>query len=134
MTFGARAADGYKPGVYVVVDDMTRAKHFYTSLFQTDPTVDNGSFVGFRINGALFALFAESAYDHPLIKGNNVVPYIQVDDIESEFARVRELAPRMVHDRIITEGPIRLFMFIDPSGNPIEFFALVNPNQSTHLN
>lgn len=31
----------------------------------------------------------------------------------------------MVHSKIVEEGPIKLFMSMDPSGNPIGFYSVV---------
>jgi predicted enzyme related to lactoylglutathione lyase len=112
-------------GLYVVVNDMEASKAFYAKLFESDPYIDTGDFVGFRVSGNLMSLFLEAAFEHNLVRGNNVVPYIRVDDISGEFERIKAFAPKMVHDRVLDEGQIKLFMFEDPSGNPIEFYSIV---------
>lgn len=111
-------------GLFVVTDDMSESKEFYQKLFETEAYVDNGAFVGFNLSGNLFSLFSKDAFDHPLTRGNGVVPYIKVDDIFNEFERVKSLGATMVHEEVLEEGPIQLFMFKDPSGNPIEFYSL----------
>lgn len=113
-------------GLYVVADDMSASKTFYNALFHSEPAVDFGNFVSYRIAGGLFALYAKEAFSHPFQQGNNVIPYIQVNDIEKEYERVKAISPKMVHDRVLDEGAIKLFMFTDPSGNPLEFFSIVN--------
>ena len=113
-----------KLGLYVVVDDMQIAKTFYNALFATQPTVDYGNFVSYRMQGSLFALFAKESYGPVLQRGNSVVPYIQVEDIEMEFKRVSTLSATMLHKQVVDEGAIKLFMFTDPSGNALEFFSL----------
>jgi predicted enzyme related to lactoylglutathione lyase len=112
-------------GLYVVVKDMEESKRFYARLFESEDYIDLGDFAGFRLSGGLFSLFSASAFEHDLVKGNNVVPYIRVSDISTEFERIRLFAPRMVHDAVLNEGAISLFMFEDPSGNPIEFYSVV---------
>lgn len=111
-------------GLYVVVSDLDRARAFYEDLFQKKPYIENASFVGFDVGGGLYGLFLESAYTARLVRGNSTVPYIRVNDIEGEFGRVGRLASRMISKEIVTDGPIRLFMFADPDGNVVEFFSV----------
>jgi predicted enzyme related to lactoylglutathione lyase len=112
-------------GLYVVTDDMTKSTKFYEQLFEAKPYVDNGSFVAFSISGNLFSLYSKEAFEHTLTRGNGVVPYIRVSDISLEFERVKALGAKMIHTEVLDEGPIRLFMFEDPGGNPVEFYSLV---------
>ena len=114
-------------GVYVVVSELSVARQFYQAILQSPVIIENDDFVGFSVNGALFGLFTESAFSHDLRRGNNAIPYIQVEDIEAEFQRISALNATIVHDDIVREGPISLFMFNDPDGNALEFFALDMP-------
>ena len=117
-----------KPGLYVVVDELESSRLFYQRLFGIDPYIDTGDFIGFRLGESLFALFSKQAVTHELSRGNAVVPYIQVDDIDAAFNRAKSISPKMIHDHVLTEGPIKLFMFTDPSGNAIEFFSVNSDN------
>jgi predicted enzyme related to lactoylglutathione lyase len=114
-------------GLYVVSADLPRARAFYEKLFEKAPYIENERFLGFEVAGGLYGVFAEGAYEPELARGNNTVPYIRVADIEREFARVAELAPKMLHDAVLEEGPLRLFMFTDTDGNVVEFFSVVVP-------
>jgi predicted enzyme related to lactoylglutathione lyase len=114
-------------GLYVVVNDISESRDYYRQLFESEPVVDHEDFVGFRVSGGLFSLFAEDSFEHRLTRGNSVVPYIRVNDIESEFRRVKAFTDNMIHPDVVDEGPIKLFMFLDPSGNPVEFYSLVPP-------
>ena len=114
-------------GMYVVVSDVSAAAELYSEILLTEPSLRLPSFVSFDIGGSVFALFAESAYTRKLTRGNNSVPYIQVEDLNAEFQRVHELPVRILDNEILDEGPIRLFMFEDPDGNVIEFYALAPP-------
>ncbi len=111
-------------GLYVIVDDMTVSKIFYENIFQSEPYIDNGDFVGFSLSGSLFALFAKTEFEHSLVRGTGTVPYIRVNNIESEFQRLKALDVNLVHDEVVDEGVIKLFMFKDPDNNPIEFYSL----------
>lgn len=113
-------------GLYVVVSDLERSKSFYTELFGAPAYFENEGFAGFSVSGSLFGLFRETDFTHELRRGNNSVPYIQVNDILKEFTRVKAMGADLVHDEIVSEGPIQLFMFKDPDGNSIEFFTLSN--------
>jgi len=111
-------------GMYVAVSDLAAARRFYQALFATEPYLENERFVGFRLNGGRFGLMRGDAYAVPLTRGNSAVPNIRVDDIESQYERVKALEPRVLQEQITDLGGMRLFMFQDPDGNVIEFFAL----------
>lgn len=111
-------------GIYVVVEDLGEAKDFYQHLLGREPVVENADFVGYSLAGGLLGIYRVEAFTHELQRGNSAVVYIQVDDIEQEFARVSELGVKLVHEEIVREPYISLFMFQDPDGNAIEFYAL----------
>lgn len=110
-------------GLYVVVSDLEVSKEFYEELFGNRAYFENEGFAGFSVSGGLFGVFLESSFTHDLTRGNNSVPYIQVDNIRDQFDRISRFSPEMVHDAVVVEGPISLFMFKDPDGNVIEFFS-----------
>lgn len=113
-------------GIYVVVSDLEISKTFYSELFGNPPYFESEGFAGFSVSGNLFGIFLEDSFTHDLDRGNNSVPYIQVPNLKAEFERIRTLSPEMVHENIVVEGPISLFMFKDPDGNVIEFFSVSN--------
>ena len=111
-------------GVYVVVEELAEAKDFYQRLLGKEPVVENTDFVGYSLTGGLLGIYRVEAFTHELQRGNSTVVYIQVDDIEKELVRVSELGVKLVHEEIVREPYISLFMFQDPDGNAIEFYAL----------
>lgn len=111
-------------GVYVVVADLDRARAFYETLFGEPPYVTTPALVGFDVEGGLYALVAARVYRPNVRRGDNAIPYLRVRDIDAEFERVRQIAPNMLDQAVVAEGPIRLFRFTDPDGNMIEFFSL----------
>ena len=111
-------------GVYVVVEELAEAKDFYQRLLGKEPVVENTDFVGYSLTGGLLGIYRAEAFTHELQRGNSTVVYIQVDDIEKELVRVSELGVKLVHEEIVREPYISLFMFQDPDGNAIEFYAL----------
>lgn len=113
-----------RAGMYLVVSDLNGAAELYEQVFQKEPYLRLPDFIGFEIGGTLVALFTEGAYNRELVRGNNVVPYIQVANLDAEFERIRKLNVRMLDSSIVDEGVIRLFMFADADGNAIEFFSV----------
>ena len=53
-----------------------------------------------------------------------MVPYIRVQSVDAEFARLKTLDVEPLDDRVIAEGPLELFRFTDPDGNLLELFSL----------
>lgn len=111
-------------GVYVVVEDLANSKSFYQTLLGKEPVIENADFIGYSLAGGLLGIYNAEAFTHELHRGNSAVVYIRVEDIEQEFARVAQLGAKMVHEQIVREPYISLFMFTDPDGNAIEFYAL----------
>lgn len=110
-------------GVYLRVSELGRSRTFYERVLDRHPYVSNEQLVGFDVAGALLALYANSAEQGA--RGRNVVPYIRVQSTEAEFARLKALDVKMLDDRIVVEGPLKLFRFADPDGNVLELFSLV---------
>jgi len=111
-------------GMYVAVADLDVATAFYSDLFSTQPYAQTATFAGYELAGGRFGLLKEEMYSAPLVRGNNAVLNIKVDNIESEYVRVKGLNPALIQEQITSAGNMRLFMFKDPDGNVIEFFSL----------
>lgn len=71
---------GYK------VSDIIKAKEWYTKAFNTEPYFDEPFYVGFNIAGYELGLQPDDS-----IKGDNVVTYWGVDDINAEYERFLSL-------------------------------------------
>ena len=71
---------GYK------VADLQKAKEWYSEAFVTQPYFDEPFYVGFNIGSYELGLQPDEA-----IKGDNVVTYWGVDDIEGEYTRFLSL-------------------------------------------
>ena len=59
-----------------------------------------------------------------MARGRNVVPYIRVQSADAESTRLKALDVGLLDDRVIVEGPLKLFRFADPDGNVLELFSL----------
>lgn len=88
---------GYK------VSDIDKVKAWYTDAFKTQPYFDEPFYVGFNIAGYELGLQPDEA-----IKGDNIVTYWGVVDIEAEYNRFISLgataheAPQNVGGNIMT--------------------------------
>lgn len=112
-------------GLYVVSSDLARSRSFYVALFQTDAAIETESFLGFRLEGGLFAVADKSTYAPRARGGDTIVPYNMVSDIDAAYGHVASLpGVRAIDRQITTDGPIRLFKFHDPDGNVIEYFSV----------
>lgn len=125
LTSSIAGADGLQVqrfGVYLRVGSLDRSRAFYERVLGKQPYVSNDRLVGFDVAGALLALYANPAEE--IARGRNVVPYIRVQSADAEFARLKSLDVQLLDDRVVAEGPLKLFRFADPDGNVLELFSL----------
>jgi len=124
MSSNAQDSAIEKFGMYVLAADVDKSRRFYERLFQKPPYIVTETFIGFDVAGGLYAVFAANAADRKIDKGNSAVPYLRVKDADREFARVQALNVAMLDNKVLQEGPIKLFRIADPDGNVVEFFSL----------
>ena len=125
LTSSIAVADGLQVqrfGVYLRVGSLDRSRAFYERVLGKQPYVSNDRLVGFDVAGALLALYANPAEE--IARGRNVVPYIRVQSADAEFARLKSLDVQLLDERVVAEGPLKLFRFADPDGNVLELFSL----------
>jgi lactoylglutathione lyase len=73
---------GLRTTIYKV-NDLEKAKEWYSKAFQTQPYFDMPFYVGFNIGGYELGLQPE---ENPLAKSDAVVSYWGVDNVEETFA------------------------------------------------
>lgn len=125
LTSSIAVADGLQVerfGVYLRVGSLDRSRAFYERVLGKQPYVSNDRLVGFDVAGALLALYANPAEE--IARGRNVVPYIRVQNADAEFTRLKSLDVQLLDERVVVEGPLKLFRFADPDGNVLELFSL----------
>lgn len=125
LTSSIAVADGLQVerfGVYLRVGSLDRSRAFYERVLGKQPYVSNDRLVGFDVAGALLALYANPAEE--IARGRNVVPYIRVQSADAEFTRLKSLDVQLLDERVVVEGPLKLFRFADPDGNVLELFSL----------
>ena len=131
---------------YLIVKDIETSKEFFEKLLQMKPTANNfNRWVQFDFEGKCIALF-NSSYDADLLEkgidlknhyndiyiqyykerkiiyGNNVVLNFWVEDLKTEYKRIKNLSIGKVSEimYINISSPYYFFTVEDPDGNTIE--------------
>jgi predicted enzyme related to lactoylglutathione lyase len=97
------------------------ALDFYRRLFQAEPSHVEAWGALFDVGAVSFGIF--TARDDTLRFGNNCVPNFQASDIDVEYRRIQEMAPR-IDSQIRCIGNYRYFRFIDTEGNLVEVYSV----------
>jgi predicted enzyme related to lactoylglutathione lyase len=114
---------GLRTAIYHV-DDVERAKNWYSSILGFGPYFDQPFYVGFNVGGYELGLHPRKA-ESPS-KAEGVVAYWGVNDAEAAFRRLIELgATKQEEVQDVGEG-IKVASVKDPFGN--SFGIIENPN------
>ncbi len=112
--------------ILVFSEDPSKLADFYKKVFQKDPEMNEGGYVGFMV-GSGFITFGP----HDKVHGKNATPErmlinFETDDVEGEFERVKGLGAEVVTEPYNpSEDPkIKIATFADPDGN---YFQLMTP-------
>ena len=112
---------GLRTAVYYV-DDMSRARDWYSSILGISPYFDEPFYVGFNVGGFELGLHPEEGKS----KGEGQVAYWGVVDAAASFERLVELGATP-HDNVQdVGGGIKVGTVKDPFGNV--FGVIENPN------
>jgi predicted enzyme related to lactoylglutathione lyase len=105
------------------VDNIERAKEWYTEVIGSAPYFDEPFYVGFNVGGFELGLDPDMT---GIVRGSNEVAYWGVDNIESEFEKIVEIGAEVVSGiKDVGEG-IKVASVKDPFGN---VFAIIeNPH------
>lgn len=107
---------GLRTTIYTV-GDISAAKDWYASAFQTPPYFDEPFYVGFNVAGYELGLLAD---DTPAAdKTTNVLTYWGVENIEKEIARFVALGAIEKTKPTNVGGEIMVATVLDPWGNAI---------------
>jgi catechol 2,3-dioxygenase-like lactoylglutathione lyase family enzyme len=117
-------------GVRYIIDDVPKAVAFYTTLLGFALEQDaSPAFAAVSRDGVRLLLSGDgSSGKRPLADGRRQVPggwnriHVQVDDLDSEVARLRGAGVAFRTDAIVTGPGGSQVIIEDPSGNPIELF------------
>jgi lactoylglutathione lyase len=114
---------GLRTTIYKV-SDLARAKAWYAKAFQTAPYFDESFYVGFNIGGYELGLQPEAS-----VKGDNVVSFWGVTDIEAEYQRFVALGAISVEKPMNVGGKVMVATIKDPWNNLVGL--IYNPDFKT---
>ena len=99
------------------VEDLTKAKEWYTKAFAQEPYFDEPFYVGFRIGG--YELGLQPVAGENNIIGNSVVTYWGVDDIEVALQHMLDMGASKNEEPLDVGGSVVVASVTDPWGNII---------------
>ncbi len=107
--------------IYVAVQDMDRAVKFYEDVFDVKVSSKDERMSSFEFDNVTFLLFNPKIDNETICSGNNVVPNIQVEDVNGmlELVKSKDCEIVLPLERI---GKYNLFQAKDSEGNVIEFY------------
>ena len=97
------------------VEDLTKAKEWYTKAFAQEPYFDEPFYVGFKIGG--YELGLQPIAGENNIIGNSVVSYWGVDDIDSALQHMLDLGASKNEEPLDVGGGVVVASITDPWGN-----------------
>jgi lactoylglutathione lyase len=98
------------------VDNLKKAKKWYTKALEVTPYFDESFYVGFKIGGFELGLHPGMQGIH---KGNNVAVYWGVKDIKSAYAHLLDMGATENEPIQEVGGYIKVATVIDPFGRLI---------------
>ena len=105
------------------VDDLNRAKTWYSSVLGKQPYFDQPFYVGFNVGGYELGLDPNM---RDVVKGDNTVAYWGVPNAHEAFKHLLELGAKKHHEvQDVGEG-ILVATLLDPFGNV--FGIIENPH------
>lgn len=111
--------------LYVSVEDRERAKNFYQNIiFEREPSLETDRFVFFNIDGFLFGLFDPTVTGEKVQYGNNTVPTIEVNDVDSLYERLTKVGLKTILPLQEVNGT-KIFQVEDTESNILEFYQWI---------
>lgn len=105
------------------VSDLAKAKEWYSSVLGIEPYFDEPFYVGYSIAGYELGLQPEEG---PVTKGDSVVTYWGVEDIDAAYKRLLELGASAHQEPMDVGGAIKVASVKDPWENV--FGIIYNPH------
>ena len=106
---------------YITVSDMNAGLEFYSKIFERKAAHIDERYSYFELSDFSFGLLDSKFEDRKVIYGNAAALCFLVDDIETEYKRLKDIVPR-IDDELMELPSVRIFQFNDHDGNLIEIF------------
>jgi uncharacterized glyoxalase superfamily protein PhnB len=113
----------------IVTKDVAALTKFYCDITGIAPRILHEAYVEFPAAGSSLAISSQTTMDShgaraaSAASNRSVVLDFQVDDVDREHARIRELVTDIVLEPTNQPWGNRSMMFRDPDGNLINFYA-----------
>ncbi|MEX3008483.1 VOC family protein [Hoeflea sp. TYP-13] len=107
---------GLRTTIYKV-DDVEKAKAWYSKAFGVEPYFDDAFYIGFNIGGFELGLMRDETPAGE--KSTNVVTYWGVDDVEETVAHLTGLGALVIEKPTNVGGEIVVATVTDPWGNAV---------------
>lgn len=105
------------------VDDVTRAKEWYSQVLGFAPYFDEPFYVGYNVGGYELGLDPNG---EQVARGNNAIAYWGVDNIQTAYQKLIDAGARKVSEPTNVGGEIYVATVRDPFGNV--FGIIENPH------
>jgi len=107
--------------IYVSVKNMNRAVKFYEDIFDIKVSSSNKRMSSFNFDNISFLLFNPNIDSETVSSGNNVVPNIEVEDVNKMLKLVKDKGCKIVMPLEKIDKYL-IFQIKDTEGNVIEFY------------
>jgi len=107
--------------IYTTVKDMDRAVKFYEDIFDVKVSSKNKKMSSFDFDNISFLLFNPAVDGEKVSIGNNIIPNIEVEDINKMLGLVKSKGCKIIMPLEKTETYF-IFQIEDTEGNIIEFY------------
>lgn len=107
--------------LYVLVQNTEKAIEFYTKILGFELHRKQDRYTILEIDGVWFGLLNEGFIEGKTIRGNNCVPVLKVENVETEYARLQSAGVKFVTG-IETLSDVKMFQFYDSEGNILEMY------------
>lgn len=110
--------------IYVAVQDMDRAVKFYEDIFDVKVSSKDERMSSFDFDNITLLLFNSKIDNEIISSGNNVVPNIQVEDVNKMLKLIKSKSCEIVMPLEKIEK-YYIFQAKDTEGNIIEFYQIL---------
>ena len=107
--------------IYVSVKNMNRAVKFYEEIFDVKISSKGERMSSFNFDNISFLLFNPNIDGETVSSGNNVVPNIEVEDVNKMLKLVKDKGCKIVMPLEKIDKYL-IFQIKDTEGNVIEFY------------
>ena len=114
--------------VRIITDDLDRLVRFYEQVTGVSAERPAPVFAELVMPVPLFAEGSAHAADN-----HTVIIEFQVDDVEAEFARLRDFVDDWVQEPTTLPWGNRSIVFRDPDGNLVNFYTPVTPEATARF-